>query len=298
MRCILLVVLYMQMNVLVAQRPFDLIINEILFDPKPGGTDYIELYNRSKQNIYLKNIKLATRNSNGQVSNAIKITSSEKMLLPDEYCLLTADSFSTARQFTILNADAVVETKLPSMPDDEGHLLLLNEHGIIIEELHYKDDWHFALLNEKEGVALERIHFNDSTQKPSNWHSASSTSGYGTPGYRNSQAYIQQQMESRFQIEPEVFSPDNNGQDVYVTIAYQFPEQGYVISLTIYNSRGIPVRFLARNVLCGIKGFFKWDGLDENVKRLSSGIYVLLIAAFNLNGVQTRMKKTITLVRN
>jgi hypothetical protein len=154
------------------------------------------------------------------------------------------------------------------------------------------------LLNEQEGISLERLSVNDSTQKQSNWHSASSTSGYGTPGYRNSQAYLQQEMQSRFKVEPEVFSPDNNGQDDFVTIAYQFPEPGYVLSLTVYNAGGIPVRYLARNVLCGIKGFFKWDGLDENVKKLSSGIYVLLIDAFNLQGVQTRTKKPIILVRN
>ncbi|MEI9935354.1 MAG: hypothetical protein WDM71_11025 [Ferruginibacter sp.] len=35
---------------------FDIIINEILFNPKPNGVDYIEIYNRSNNIIDLKTI--------------------------------------------------------------------------------------------------------------------------------------------------------------------------------------------------------------------------------------------------
>ena len=63
----------------------------------------------------------------------------------------------------------------------------LNFQGIVVDEVKYKDDWHFQLIDNAEGVALERIDPGKPGQDPDNWHSAASTAGYGTPTYKNSQ---------------------------------------------------------------------------------------------------------------
>ena len=128
-----------------------------------------------------------------------------------------------------------------------------------------------------------------------NWHSASATSGYGTPGYQNSQFFAADLYETSINISPEIFSPDNDGLDDFTTITYKFPSPGYVINLTVFNANGVPVKYLARNVLCGLNGYFRWDGLDEKANRLSFGIYILLVEIFNLEGKTMRIKKTITL---
>ena len=78
-------------------------------------------------------------------------------------------------------------SSLPSFPDDEGVVVALKFQGIVEDELAYKDDWQFDLLHDKAGVSLERIDPKAPTQERSNWHSASSTAGNGTPGYENSQ---------------------------------------------------------------------------------------------------------------
>jgi hypothetical protein len=299
MRCYLSLLYIVMISTLAAQEKNDIIINEVLFNPKPGGTDYIELYNRSTKAIEVKRMQLASRNANGQLTTSLKLTSQDKLLLPEEYMVLTTDSFLTARDYTILNSSGILEvTKLPSMPDDEGIIILLNAQGTLLDELHYDEDWHFKLLNNKDGVALERLNVNDSTNKPVNWHSASSTSGYGTPGYKNSQFYIQDEMQGSFAIAPAVFSPDNDGIDDFTTINYQFPEPGYVVTLAVFDAAGRTVKMIARNMLCGAKGYFRWNGLDEHGNRLSSGIYVLLIDSFTLQGRRLRMKKTITLVNS
>jgi hypothetical protein len=38
----------------------DVVINEILFDPNTGGVDFVELYNRSKKTINLKDLRLGS----------------------------------------------------------------------------------------------------------------------------------------------------------------------------------------------------------------------------------------------
>ena len=297
MQCVLFLLFISTMAPLAAQEKNDLIINEILFNPRPGGADYIEFYNRSKIAIQLKNILLASRNANGQLTTPIKLTSLDKLIPPEAYIVITADSFATARDYTVFERASILEVaRLPSMPDDEGIVVLLNAQGIVLDELHYYDDWHFNLLNNKEGISLERVNINDSTNKRENWHSASSTSGYGTPGYKNSQFNVQQEMQGGFSIDPAVFSPDNDGFDDFTTINYLFPEPGYVVTLSVFDAAGRLVKTIARNLLCGVKGYFRWNGLDEQARTLSRGIYVLLIDCFTLQGKRLRLKRTVTLV--
>ena len=57
----------------------------------------------------------------------------------------------------------------------------------MVDEVKYKDDWHFKLIDDAEGVSLERIDPDGTSQDETNWHSAASTAGYGTPTYKNSQ---------------------------------------------------------------------------------------------------------------
>ena len=283
---------------LAAQQPHDIVINEILFNPKPGATDFVEIYNRSEKTIDLGNLNIAGRNANGQLTTTTRISVKEKWLPPKAYCLLTADSLSIIMNYTVFHPPSITElTRLPSMPDDKGKLLLITMQGVIVDELHYDQAWHFKLLNDKEGISLERLNAHDSTQKQTNWHSASSGSGYATPGYANSQRYAVEELLISISIIPEVFSPDNNGEDDFAVVNYRFSAPGYIMTISVFNAAGRPVRYLVRNVLCGSKGFFRWDGLDEKNAALTSGIYIFLIECMNLEGKSMRVKKAITLVR-
>ena len=37
------------------------------------------------------------------------------------------------------------------------HVVALNFQGNVVDEVKYKDDWHFKLIDDAEGVSLERI---------------------------------------------------------------------------------------------------------------------------------------------
>ena len=39
---------------------------------------------------------------------------------------------------------------MPSFGDDEGHVVLLNEAGRVIDQVHYQDDWHLPLITDPE----------------------------------------------------------------------------------------------------------------------------------------------------
>jgi hypothetical protein len=68
----------------------DVVINEILFDPNTGGVDFVELYNRSKKTINLKDLKLDRWIL---LTNVLKdtetITDEGYLLFPENYLVIS-----------------------------------------------------------------------------------------------------------------------------------------------------------------------------------------------------------------
>ena len=276
----------------------DLVINEVLFNPSPTCVDYVEIYNRSKKIANLKNIYIANRNTAGVLSSITPISSENYPFFPGEFMVVTSDAGAVKHNYITLNPDAFAETAtMPSYNNDKGDVVILNEQGSILDELQYNESWHFKLLNNHEGVALERIDYNAPTQSPDNWHSASASSGYGTPTYANSQSHISEALAGEVRVSPEIISPDNDGHDDYATIDYRFPNPGYIANIIIFDAGGRPVRFLQRNALCGIKGSYRWDGLGEKNQALPVGIYIIFTEVFNLEGKKKQFKEVIVLAK-
>lgn len=275
----------------------DIIINEILFNPTSDGIDYVEIYNRSSKILNLKTLLLANRSSAGATANMRALTSTDRAMFPGEYLVLSEDETIVKRKFTAKNLSAFINIPMPSYPDDKGNVVLSDNGGLIIDELAYDDKWHFALINNSEGVALERIDPNAATQNKDNWHSAAKDVGYGTPTYQNSQFRLDLQVQGDVTVTPEAFSPDNDGNDDFLTINYRFAETGYVMNITVYDAAGRAVKALQRNAICSQQGNFRWDGLNDKLQQLPLGPYVIFTEIFNLQGKVKRFKNQVVLAR-
>ena len=275
----------------------DLVINEILFNPPPDGSDYVELYNRSNKTIDLKQIYIANRGTNGVVSNIIPASLESYLFFPKDFILFSKDIGWVKSTYIIQHPDAFIAVYLPPFNDDKGNVIILSAQGNITDQVAYNEKWHFNLLANNEGVSLERIDYNAPTQSPDNWHSAATSVGYGTPGYKNSQYRINEMVTGEIKVSPEIISPDNDGQDDFATIDYKFPEPGYVANITIFDAAGRKMRYLQRNALCGTKGNFIWDGLGQNRQSLSTGIYIVFVEIFNLKGITKQFKLPLVLTR-
>ena len=277
---------------------FDVVVNEILFNPIPSGADYIEIYNRSNKTLNLKNIFIANRNSSGDVASIYNINNQDQPFFPGDYFVVTTNAGFVKNNYIVQNPTQLLEIpSFPSYNDDAGNVIILNEQGLILDEIKYSNKWHFELLRNTEGVALERINYNDTSLLPieqqKNWHSAATSAGYGTPTYKNSQFLITEQVQGTISVTPEVISPNNDGMDDFASIQYQFPEPGYVATITIFDAVGRPVKYLQRNSLSGISGYYRWDGLDDKRRKVPSGIYVIYTEVFNLAGKTKRFKNVI-----
>jgi hypothetical protein len=276
----------------------DLVINEILFNPRSNGYDFVEIYNRSNKIIDASKTYIANRNSSGVVSSQRLLASSPVYIFPGDYFVATEDADNLALNYLVQNPDNVlVLPSLPSYSDDEGDVIILNFQGGIVDEVKYKDDWHFKLIDDAEGVSLEKIDPDAGSQDESNWHSAASTAGYGTPTYKNSQYKLTQAINATIEVTPKVFSPDNDGRDDIATIQYKMSEPGYVANITIFDAAGRPVRNLVRNGTLGLTGYWNWDGLDDKGLKLPVGTYILFTEIFNLQGKKDKFKNTVVLAR-
>lgn len=273
----------------------DVVINEILFNPPAGGVDYIEIFNRSQKILDLRQLYIANRNNTGVISNITKLKEESRLFFPGDFILVTEDTAIVQQQYFTNNRNAFLQVAgMPSFPNDKGDVIIMNLQGDVVDEVKYFDKWHFKLISNTEGVSLERIEY-DMPSVQNNFHSAATSSGYGTPGYKNSQYRRGELFEGEMHINPEVFSPDNDGLDDFLTIDYNFPSAGYVANITIFDAAGRPVRYLQRNALSGVKGSYRWDGLGEKQQRLPQGIYIVFTEIFNTEGSKKQFKNMVVM---
>jgi hypothetical protein len=272
----------------------ELIINELLFNPAPYGADFLELYNNSNSIINARDIYIAGKNSAGQIGSQYRCSNEDMNIFPEKYLAITTDSSYIIKTWKNINRGAISEIKsMPSYPDNEGNAVLINKEGMLIDEFQYTDDMHYPLLINQEGVSLERIDPMLPTSLMENWHSASSTAGYATPTKENSQFRKSDSINKIIEIPQTDFSPNNDGINDLLTIAYKMSNPGNSISIYAFNFNGMMIRKIADNQLCGTNGTFIWNGLDQNKQRVASGIYLIFIEIIDLRGKLMKFKKAI-----
>ncbi|MCB9175306.1 MAG: lamin tail domain-containing protein [Flavobacteriales bacterium] len=272
----------------------DVVINEVLFNPYTGGSDFVEIYNNSNKYINLQNWYLANYD-NDSISNKKLITAQSYVLYPGEFTVLTKDANNIKTEYINAKQDRMLQmATLPTYNNSDGNVYLINNLSSTVDNFKYDEKMHFALLNDVKGVSLERIDYNRLSSDKTNWHSAAEDVGFATPGYENSQ-FQKAEINDEITISPETFSPDNDGIDDVVNISYQFAEGGYVANIVIYDSKGRLTKNLLLNELLGTSGTFSWDGINENNEKSAIGIYIIYIEIFNLKGEVKKFKKTCVL---
>lgn len=262
--------------------PGELAINEILFDPATGGVDYIEIKSKADRTVDLQNWSLA--DFDGDTIGTLRPISSDHFPLEaGGIVCITEDSTNVKMEYITHGIGRFIETDIPSMSNDSGTVYLVSPAFEVAERFAYDDEMHFTLL-DPDGVSLERIDVNRPVNDRTNWHSAATDVGFGTPGLENSQHYLTQNMDGEVTTDPEIFSPDNDGHNDVLNINYMFTDVGNVGTITIYDTRGRVVRRLAENVLLATEGTISWDGEQDDGQKARIGAYLIHFEVFNSDG--------------
>ncbi|MFT6133666.1 MAG: hypothetical protein ACJAZM_000141 [Cyclobacteriaceae bacterium] len=253
-------------------------VNEILFDPKPGGVDFIEIYNGSDSRyVDLQYMTLSNERT------SVSITDNQTILFPNSYLVVTEDVDRFLFDFPHTTSEAIFAVdRLPSMPNDEGSLVLRDSSGMQLDSIYYNSDYHSSLLGDTEGVSLERLSTQFAATDANNWASAASISKFGTPGLPNSQRVFERTQSSLISVEPRTFIPGSvrsNTQN-FTTISYELQAIGKYANIFILDARGQLIKTIGQGVYLGRKGFLKWDGTSDQGSIVRIGQYLIVFEMY------------------
>ena len=263
--------------------PREVVLNEILFDPQPRGSEYIELYNRSDRTLSTHGLAIALRKSDGHLGTRHSLTSLATTLAPGDYLVLTSDPNGVTSLIRTPALDAIRRFKLPALNNQGATIVLLRTaDSTVVDEVTYSAKWHSSAVKIRRGVALERISPDGSSQEAANWTSASSETGYGTPGYKNSQSGTSSQIEEGATIS----EPEYNASTRDYLIRYRMDKPDYRCQMAVYSSNGQKVAVIANNQLLTPEGEIRWDGAG-----LTPGVYVFYVELYHPDGSSQHIRK-------
>lgn len=272
------------------------LINEVLFNPFPGGVDFVELVNVSGFSVPVHRLKLATRNDTLALKQIYTVSAEKRFLKPGELLVCTKDQAIIIAQYISNNPDAFCTMKsFPTYSDDAGTVVLLNDSLEVINEFSYSAKMHSPFLADEEGVSLERISLEKPTDDPKNWASAVASVGFATPGLPNSQTESETEIQDEITCEPKAFSPNGDGFNDELTIRFKFSKPCYIANVRLFDVAGRQVKFLVKNQSLAQEGSWQWDGKTDSGQKLAIGVYIVLVEVFDQEGHTKRFKEACTI---
>lgn len=270
-------------------QPGDIIINELLPEPFVDGCEYIELYNRSEQELSLKDVCISTRKSDGSLNTRYPLEAYPQTLQAGDYLLLTKSIEGVENFYSLPASLNWLECKLPVLSNTGSTVVLYRGEGeIIIDEVSYSPKWHAPTVKNKKGVALERKDPDKDSQNADNWTSAASSAGFGTPGLENSQ-YLNGGTETDSEeIDDPIYQPTGTFQ-----IPYRLNQSGYMARGWIFDLSGRKVALIADNTSLGTQGYLEWNGKGRDGSPVNTGIYIIYLELWHPGGNVIRKKQVL-----
>ncbi|MEM9329461.1 MAG: lamin tail domain-containing protein, partial [Bacteroidota bacterium] len=273
--------------------PGEVLLSEVLFDPKPDGFDFVEVYNTTDLYLTLKDWRVENANDSDP------ITTDELIIGPAAFLVLTENKDRLLLDYPQAEDERIFEVGgLPTFSNDEGIVKIVDNRGRVQDSLFYQDDFHNPLLADREGVSLERIDFS-APNVADNWVSASSTFGFATPGFANSQSRTAEVSRGEVVADPSVFIPGgSNTMSAFTTINYDFETPGQFANINLYDQNGRLVRRLAEGLALASRGFVTWDGTNDAGAAVRMGYYLIVFEVFGANGSSEVIKETVVVGRD
>ncbi len=274
-------------------KPNTLVINEIMYNPETGSGEYVEFYNLTADSINLGGWKFEDENK-----NVNRLFETSFLLPPKEFFVLCSDS-TVIRKFDLFDhqyKNILGSSSLGLV--NTGELILLKDaRGNVIDSVFYRDNWNNKNITSTKGKSLERINPALNSNDPLNWSTSVNSLG-GTPGKPNSIFAENLIQSASVTVNPNPFSPDNDGFEDFAIINYILTQPIAQVRIKIFDNKGRLVRTLLNNQASGSNGSVIFNGLDDDGHVLRMGIYIIFLEALNDNsGVVETVKSVVVIAR-
>ncbi len=270
-----------------------IVINEIMYDPSAGNTEFIEFVNISSDTINIGGWRFEDENG-----NYYKLSDTSFALPPEEYYLFAADS-SIYYNYPNTNQNQFISVINKSSLGlvNTGELILLKDvRGNTIDSVWYSNKWQNRHINITKGRSLERINPSLYSNDAANW--STSVSPYGaTPAEENSIYTRLENKTTSISVSPNPFSPDNDGHEDFTVISFQLKDAVSQVRIKIYDSKGRLVRTILNNIPVSSSGNVLFDGSDDFGNPLRIGIYIVYLEAIGNSGVVQALKIPVVVAR-
>ena len=263
-------------------------ISELLYQPRSGEAEYVELYNDSDVGVDLAGYHIV-RVLHDTLATHYPLPPFQ--VAPHGYVALTKDAASVTNCYSIQYPPLLVECNLPAYPNDGGSVALSTADSVLVERFDYSPGMHSPMLHDRAGVSLERRSFARPVNDAGNWFSASSVAGYGTPGYENSQSAEWLVPETAFDFSSELVSPDGDDYQDVLTVEYRMERADLMADAVVFDAGGRKVAQLLNAALLGSHGRLEWDA-----RGVPQGRYLMLITVYDRGGRRQTLRRTVAVV--
>jgi hypothetical protein len=265
-----------------------IVINEIMYRPESGKTEWIELYNNSGQAINFENWHFA------DFRDTVKISDNGIFIQSNDFLVLAGDSLFLQHQN--INPEKVIIIKsFPNLNNDYDDLFLYSSSYRVIDHVLYSSSW--MRRDTDPGISLERINPEISSSLAENW-GGSVEPGGSTPAEINSIYMEKPASDILIDIHPNPFSPDGDGYEDYSLIQFKLPFPTGFVTIEIFDITGRKIMKVADYEPTGNSRTFIWDGRDYNDRICRIGIYIVLVRIFNPGqDLYKELKKSIVLMK-
>ncbi len=275
----------------------ELVINELLFNPNPGFSDFIEIYNTTEHSIQLSKLHFINFGSDRERNMDMLFAQDGYQILAHEYLAISENPELSGFGNTPFLESQWITSTMPSMNDEGTQIILVNSQNLTLDSVSIDEKNHLSFLYDKEGISLEKINPFEAGYIRNNWSSASEASGYSTATRQNSQ-YRVSQNSGKFSSSLPYFSPDNDGTNDLMTFTYETAKEKCIGNLYIYNLKGQLIKIVCNSCILANKGEYNWQGDTEKGTKAGIGNYIAVWKVYNSEGEIETSKLSFSLLSN